>query len=190
MYSSLTSYGQSRSANNTHYPCPSMPLPAYNIDVDLSMDHQKRPKVTFADDANVIHSKPPRTKLSSESSSSDLLPVMDPRFNLREICKQCVLLEDHLTHKEKRCSDCCTKHFLTLEALAEEALTLDKEGVLSKDAEDLPRRIRQLELMWIKDPSKCTEISQKLREIRKQFQQVTFPIITNGCSDNSCKVSL
>jgi hypothetical protein len=52
-------------------------------------------------------------------SCDSLLPVLDPRFNMREICKQSVLLEDHLFQKEKRCHDCICKHFLTIEALAE-----------------------------------------------------------------------
>jgi hypothetical protein len=60
-------------------------------------------------------------------SCDSLLPVLDPRFNMREICKQSVLLEDHLFQKEKRCHDCIIKHFLTIEGLAEEAVTLDKE---------------------------------------------------------------
>jgi hypothetical protein len=114
---------------------------------------------------------------------------MDPSFNLREICKQCVLLEDHLTHDDKRCTDCCTKHFLTLEALAEEALTLDKNGKLRDDARQLPKKIRELQMFWIENPDKCHEISQKLREIRKLYQQDTFDVIRNKCSgSSSCSI--
>ena len=61
-------------------------------------------------------------------SGKKLLPVLDPCFNMREICKQCILLEDHLFQTEKRCTDCIKKHFLTIEALGEEAITLDKEN--------------------------------------------------------------
>jgi hypothetical protein len=49
---------------------------------------------------------------------------MDPAFNMREILKQMILLEDHLVQTEKRCRDCINKHFLAIEALAEEAITL------------------------------------------------------------------
>lgn len=121
-----------------------------------------------------------------------MLPVMDPRFNLREICKQCILLEDHLTHDDKRCTDCCTKHFLALEALAEEALTLDKQGLLTSDAKDLPRQIRQLQLQWIQNPTPetCGRISQRLRDIRKQFQESSFAVIQDGCSNGQCAVRL
>ena len=56
-----------------------------------------------------------------------LLPIMSPLFNLREICKQMSLLEDHLNNVRKRCPDCIRKHFLTIEALFEEAVSLDKD---------------------------------------------------------------
>ena len=57
----------------------------------------------------------------------DLLPIMNPLFNMREICKQMVLLEDHLNNIRKRCHDCIRKHFLTIEAFFEEAISLDKD---------------------------------------------------------------
>lgn len=206
MYSSLTLYGQSSSADNKHYPCPSMPLPTYHVEEEqpkhtllaFTDDIVRVSKIAFDLSPTIISSGSKESspdsllnrKVSLISDNAKLLPVMDPRFNLREICKQCVLLEDHLTHDDKRCTDCCTKHFLTLEALAEEALTLDKQGLLNDDAKQLPRKIRELELMWIKNPSKCSEISQKLREIRKQFQENTFSIIENGCDAGMCTVSV
>jgi hypothetical protein len=53
-----------------------------------------------------------------------MLPLMDPRFNLREVAKQLLLLEDHLAQPQRRCNDCIRKHFAMAEALCEEALTL------------------------------------------------------------------
>lgn len=196
MYSTLNLYGQSCSTNNQHFPCPSIPLPTYHVDDDIrtppQTPHEESihiTKVKFDLEPKIMSNERKVTMLGKDGN---LLPVMDPRFNLREICKQCVLLEDHLTHDDKRCTDCCTKHFLALEGLAEECLTLDKQGILTDDVKTLPRKIRELQLMWIKNPSpsKCTEISQKLREIRKQFQEQTFPIIENGCHGNVCKVKV
>ncbi len=65
------------------------------------------------------------TDFKKQNNKIKLLPIMDPIFNLREISKQLILLEDHLFHIRKRCSDCIKKHFLTAEALSEEAITLD-----------------------------------------------------------------
>lgn len=63
--------------------------------------------------------------LVSEILSEGMMPVMDPRHNIREICKELTLLEDHLNMPQKRCNDCIMKHFLKCEALAEEAASLD-----------------------------------------------------------------
>lgn len=54
--------------------------------------------------------------------------LSDPMYNLKEVCKQLLLLEDHLTHPEKMCPDCIRKHTLLAEALAEEAISLGAEG--------------------------------------------------------------
>ena len=57
-------------------------------------------------------------------TASTLLPVSSPVHNLREIVKQMILLEDHLFQTSKQCSDCIDKHLLSIEALAEEMVTL------------------------------------------------------------------
>lgn len=69
-------------------------------------------------------SKPARPKKLTRKRIR-LLPVMDPRFNAREIVKQSWMLEDHLTTPQKNCCDCIKKHFLALEGLAEEAAALE-----------------------------------------------------------------
>lgn len=106
-------------------------------------------------------------------SGTRLLPVLDPCFNMREICKQCVLLEDHLFQTEKRCEDCIRKHFLTIEGLAEEAITLDKENKYKFSKLELPEKIRKLEKEFVqsKDPE---EIAQQLRQIRKPLMNKYF----------------
>ena len=102
---------------------------------------------------------------SMPGSSAQLLPVMDPLFNMREICKQSILLEDHLFQKKKRCRDCCIKHQLTIEALAEEAITLDKDGKCV-DLYYLPDRIRELQKEFVngREPG---EIAHEYRKLRK-----------------------
>ena len=102
-----------------------------------------------------------------------LLPILDPCFNMREICKQSILLEDHLFQTEKRCSDCIKKHFLTLEGLSEEAITLDKENEYKFSKMQLPEKIRKLEKEFIagKNPE---DIAQQLRQIRKPLMEKYF----------------
>jgi len=122
----------------------------------------------------------------------NLLPVLDCRFNLREICKQCILLEDHLSHERKRCHDCCIKHFLALEGLSEEAITLDKESKYNHLVKDMPEKIRQIQKIWFSNPDKnAHRASQMLREIRKMFQQQVFDFAftdLKNCEGGMCKV--
>ncbi len=99
-------------------------------------------------------------------SGDKLLPVLDPCFNMREICKQCILLEDHLFQREKRCDDCIKKHFLTLEALSEESITLDKENKYKFSALELPEKLRFMQKEFLKHGD-CEKIAQELRQIRK-----------------------
>ena len=113
----------------------------------------------------------------------DLLPLMNPMHNVREICKQSILLEDHLSQCKKRCNDCICKHFLTIEALAEEAISLDHKKKYRELLKDLPEKIRVLEREYLKCKT-CSDkhngmcdISQKLRKLRKKFQTKVFPIM-------------
>jgi hypothetical protein len=109
-------------------------------------------------------------------SCTDLLPVMDPMYNMREMCKQVILLEDHLFQKEKRCHDCICKHFLTIEALAEEAITLDKYHKYP-ELNDIPSKVRVITKKYInnhKDTSQHAITAQELRELRKTLMQKSF----------------
>jgi len=118
-----------------------------------------------------------KTTIQNQDMSA-LLPVMDCRFNMREMCKQSILLEDHLSHDEKRCMDCCMKHFLFLEGLCEEAVTLDTEQKYKKELQELCKEIRRLQHEFSTDPSHNAHYcSQELRKIRKKFQPHVFDMI-------------
>jgi hypothetical protein len=128
----------------------------------------------------------------TEIKKKNLLPVLDSKFNYREICKQSILLEDHLSVTEKRCSDCCIKHFLALEALSEEALGLDKDKNEFKELQSLPNSIREIQKLWYQDPDgnaeKCV---QDLRKIRKSLMTKCFSVVfdeSKKCSGNVCSI--
>jgi hypothetical protein len=149
-----------------------------------------------------IPSKPP--------TQANLLPVTDFRFNVREICKQSVLLEDHLTHPSKRCMDCCVKHFLTMEALAEEMLTLDNDHQIASDEKwstllTMPDDIRSLQYTFVKhirdgtlQPEHIHYIVQELRRHRKKFMIISFDIVfpssssspSSSCQSNKCALKI
>jgi hypothetical protein len=72
-----------------------------------------------------------------------MMPLMDPRFNMREVAKQLLLLEDHLTQPQRRCGDCIRKHFAMAEALSEEAMTLRPSSVAGAGETKRGHRRRQ-----------------------------------------------
>jgi hypothetical protein len=107
--------------------------------------------------------------------AADLLPIMHPLYNLREICKQSALLEDHLFNERKRCEDCIRKHFLTIEALFEEAISLDNKGKWADLTEGKADFVRELQERWT-DGEDPAEIAQELRALRKGFAGECFDL--------------
>jgi hypothetical protein len=66
----------------------------------------------------------PASGSCSKKGCGALDPVSDPAYNMRQIAKQSVLLEEHLAEDRKYCKDCIVKHFLHITGLAEEAVWL------------------------------------------------------------------
>lgn len=57
----------------------------------------------------------------TKDSCGALDPVNDPDYNMRNITKQSILLEEHIAEENKYCISCIIKHFLHIIGLAEEA---------------------------------------------------------------------
>ena len=102
-----------------------------------------------------------------------LLPIMSPLYNMREICKQVALLEEHLNQPRKRCPDCIRKHFLTIEALFEEAISLDKDFKYDEYLDGKAEMCRLLQEEWL-DGGDEQKIAQQLRAMRKEFAPICF----------------
>lgn len=92
------------------------------------------------------------------------------------------LLEDHLNNVRKRCPDCIRKHFLTIEALFEEAVSLDKDFQYSEHLDGKAQEMRDLQGAWLDCRGKKTEdkdylmIAQALRVVRKSFAPECFDV--------------
>lgn len=98
--------------------------------------------------------------------------IADPIFNLREICKQMILLEDHLVHPSKRCPDCITKHFLMIEALSDEMGSLDP--INANGCGQFSFWIRSLHQAWLNRIYPCETIAVNLRSVRKNMCRQLF----------------
>jgi len=111
-------------------------------------------------------------------SCGALDPVSDPKYNMQQIVKQSILLEEHLTNKNKRCRDCITKHFQHIIGLAEEAQMLattkcNKYPLLNESV----GIYNNLFTEWFNNRSnetKILEISEKLRIHRKKLIAIYF----------------
>ena len=96
------------------------------------------------------------------------LSISDPRYNLREIGKQMILLEEHLLVKGKFCPDCISKHLLTIEALADEAQCLDASQRWCHMAATFGQQAKRWAQMYSTGTSPKV-IGQEVRRLRKQI---------------------
>lgn len=217
-YQLLPHVSQMAMTDATHYSCiaprrgspnlatvlnPAPPRPSHSRNKET-----ERTEMTDTDEIDTANQSIETYTPSATPVSSSLLPILDYEFNARELCKQMILLEDHLTHPEKRCADCCVKHFLALEGLAEEAITLDHDKRLTSDSRyaallSLPRDTRALQARYFarpNDDANCRAVAQSLRQLRKQFQGACFGFIfqphagsyrpvaapPSGCANGQC----
>ena len=109
-------------------------------------------------------------------------PVSDPDYNMKEIAKQSILLEEHLIEKNKRCKDCIVKHFLHIIALAEEAQCLAGSN-LSKYPymDDSPAYYKKQYERWMAnrdDDHTYRKVDDQLRKRRKLL--VAYYILGDG----------
>jgi len=99
------------------------------------------------------------------------LAITDPRFNLREIVKEMLLLEKHLCHEEMRCPDCICKHLMTIEAWAEEAVQLDTTGrylwigVVAEGS----RKLQDAYVQTGGQAATCEKMGKLIRTVRKNL---------------------
>ena len=111
-------------------------------------------------------------------SCGALDPVSDPKYNMQQIVKQSILLEEHLTNKNKRCRDCITKHFQHIIGLAEEAQMLasnkcNKYPLMNESVNVYNDLFNQ----WYKyrdDERQVLDIADKLRIHRKKLIAIYF----------------
>ena len=134
-------------------------------------------KINFPNNSN-NHSNNHKKGSCDIKSCGALDPVSDPKYNMQQIVKQSILLEEHLTNKNKRCRDCITKHFQHIIGLAEEAQMLattncNKFPLLSESVIIYNDLFNE----WFKNrenESKILDISDKLRIHRKKLIAIYF----------------
>ncbi len=125
-----------------------------------------------------------KTSKNKYSGSCDMItcgaldPVSNPAYNFQQIVKQSILLEEHITNKNKRCRDCITKHFLHIIGLAEEAQMLatnrcNKYPLINESVE-LYNKLFNEWLRYKDDEIHLLNICDKLRIHRKKLIAIYF----------------
>src|SRR3990172_11352214 len=109
------------------------------------------------------------------SSKGHLLPLTDPAFNLPEVAKQMLLLEDHFSNRGKMCEQCIKKHSLTIEGYLEEALCLDSDKQYGEEINDVLDKFRGIEREFITGGNP-QDLTRQVRDIRKQLHVKYFNV--------------
>ena len=107
-------------------------------------------------------------------SGVKLQDIFNPMHNLKEICKEFVLLEDHLSIASKHCPDCIRKHLLKAEAFAEEAIALDKNSEYNDLLEPIPEQIRNVADLYHNSDMSKHQLGQHIRRLRKTLSPYCF----------------
>lgn len=132
--------------------------------------------------------------------------ILNPLFNLREVLKNCLMLEDHLFQKDRRCGDCIKKHSMLIEGFLEEAISLDIKGEYNEHINSLIDAYKALASVFFRSTFKNEDfvrMAQGLRALRKNLvtrydffsAELLFSReILNGngsssCSNQSCSLS-
>lgn len=106
---------------------------------------------------------------------SSIDPVSDPKYNMHQIIKQSILLEEHLANKNKRCRDCIIKHFSHIIGLSEEAVMLACSDIINYPLmNECPDYYNNLLKKWTENNNTSLEICKDLRTMRKKLTAIYF----------------
>lgn len=129
----------------------------------------------------------PRNTGPIPRGAEGLLPVFEPMHNAREMAKQLVLLEDHLVQTSKHCPDCIRKHLLTAEALAEEAVSLDKGGQHRDYFRSAAQEVREISRAFLANHSRGA-LQQRVRLLRKSMSKNGFSALDKTSAQKASSV--
>ncbi len=115
---------------------------------------------------------------SSKCSAQHLDPINDPDYNMRNVVKQSILVEEHLAEKNKYCKGCLCKHFLHIIGLCSEGVWLAEKNIDKYPfLEESPSFYQKIFDKWLANKDDDTtrlEVLSLLRERRRQLIDVYF----------------
>lgn len=136
----------------------------YILDGIVSRKHSSQPKDTVTESDNA-------TCRSHTCGALD--PVNDPDYNMRNIAKQSILLEEHLAEKNKYCIGCIIKHFLHIIGLAEEGVWLAGKDLDNFPLlESSPSFYQTLMTTWQSDKHNDALVKEVLSSLRERRRNI------------------
>jgi hypothetical protein len=147
----------------------------------MAMGQDPRSDIQVGFEAFQADPRPAGCACSSTNPGVPLDKVFNPEFNMREVGKQMILLEDHLFNPYRRCNDCITKHTLMIEALIEEAITLDENRKYDKELQKLLAEFRGISRSLLKDVKSMKIPSDKAGMYAQNIRLLRKPICRQYC---------
>lgn len=104
--------------------------------------------------------------------------VNNPAYNMQNVVKQSILLEEHLAEKNKYCKGCISKHFSHIIGLSSEGVWLAEKNINKYPfLEESPSFYQKIFDKWLANTDDNTtrlEVLSLLRERRRQLIDVYF----------------
>jgi hypothetical protein len=129
----------------------------------------------FPEKKRPIH---PHTGQKCSATCGALDPVNEPDYNMREVIKNTLLIEDHLANKNKYCKECLVKHYLLSISYLEEAVWMACDHC--KDypkLEESEKFFKDIFEKWHKnmdDDATRLECLAKIREWRQEMIRLYY----------------
>lgn len=137
-----------------------------NIQTEIKVEPKEIGMCNASDETNIC------------GTTEKLLPIMDPRFNFKQIAGNMLLLEDHLNHPGMRCKDCIKKHMMLILNYLQESVSLDVKGEYTDLIRDLSKKVDEFYINMSNkinqgkmEDKDCIEQARILRLIRKPLCQ-------------------
>lgn len=100
-------------------------------------------------------------------------PVNEPDYNMKQVIKNTLLIEDHLADKKKYCKSCLVKHFLLNDGYLDEAVWMAgnkvKQYPMLVDSVSLNKTLFKKWHSNMDNEDVCLEILTTLREWRRDL---------------------
>lgn len=160
----------------------------HQISQDLRKCRKQIENMDFSVVSTVKKMEPSSQRAFNRPNANTVMrPLLEPMFNVLELQKQMLLLQDHLSDRSLRCPSCIIKHTLFSEALIEEALGLDCVGKHCVKLRKLLKLVQQIRVKYMEDKRNAysemvalvNKIIEMCRDMIENLSTAEYKLIMN-----------